>query len=174
MITLDARLNPFSESAEYHHFRVRDPKLFRPGTFRTVTIPGHYGHMKAVMGKLKGKRSMTIQKLMVEKSAIPDRDRAAVFARDVEGGIIYENPGGDIGEKDKEMPLIYGRLLKITCVKTNGKHKGQKFFNEFDESTRCYGLPDGTVITLPSGRQITLENRCTINISDKGLWGEYT
>jgi len=48
-------------------YRVRDPKLFKDGTFRRVTIQKKKPKVIAIMGKLKGEDTMTIQSLRFPK-----------------------------------------------------------------------------------------------------------
>jgi hypothetical protein len=83
-------------------------------------------------------------------------------------------PDGDLTDTDKECPLIYGRLLRITMKKTHGKHKGQKFYHDFSKNPQMRGVEAGTKVVLPSGRVLTLEKRGVIVLSAKDhLWGEY-
>ena len=57
----------WDEDNTYYRYRVRDPKLFDPDSFRTVTVKKDKPRVMSVMGKLKGEDTMTIQNVMFPK-----------------------------------------------------------------------------------------------------------
>lgn len=173
--------NPYSNSAEYWHFRVEDPQLFQKKSFRTIDIPGHPGRGKFVIGKLAGKKTTSIQKVMISKSFRPDPGEAEAAAKHMLDGVGPRNnpanpPGGRVEEdpEEDEMPLIYGRVHRITMTKTAGDYKGQRFYHNFGEGVTLHGVPEGTMLVLPSGRLVRLERRSGLLQGPKGLWGHYS
>ena len=50
----------------YARYRIRNPTTFQPYSFRTLDI-GRKGHSKAVIGRLKGKTSATIQAILIKR-----------------------------------------------------------------------------------------------------------
>ena len=70
-------LKPSPDITEnYIRFRMKDPKLFKKGTFRTVTISAKKG-IKAIMGKLK-KSSAEKEGSMVVQSYLFEKDKWTV------------------------------------------------------------------------------------------------
>jgi len=57
---------PVETTENYVRVRVRDPGLFEEGSFRTITISAKEG-IKAVIGRLKGETSTTIQTYLFDK-----------------------------------------------------------------------------------------------------------
>ena len=55
------------ETDDYIHIPVRDKGQFQEGSYRTITISASKG-IKAVIGRLKGKTSMTVQKYLFAKA----------------------------------------------------------------------------------------------------------
>lgn len=80
------------------------------------------------------------------------------------------NQPGPFKNNDSEMPLIYGKLHRITMTRTHGSDKGQRYFHDFKEGACAFGLPVGTLITLPSGRTLKSDKKAVILVSNKDLW----
>lgn len=76
-----ARQNPYSSRAEYWHFRIEDKAKFTPGTLRTVSSKKHDKRVEYVMGRLKGHTNMTVQKVLILKSAMPDPREAGRYVK---------------------------------------------------------------------------------------------
>lgn len=72
--------------------RVRDPKLFQKGTFRTITIGTASKGIKAVIGRLKGKTATSIQSYIFDKSKwTTERARAWVKKHSSGQSSLVEN-----------------------------------------------------------------------------------
>jgi len=56
-------------------------------------------------------------------------------------------------------PLLYGRVHRINCTRTHGKHKGEQFFHDFGSHVRLHGIERGAVLTLADGTEIKLDHR---------------
>ena len=170
--------NPYTSKAEFWHFRIEDPAHFDPGSFRTVPSRTHPDRLKLVLGRHRGSKQMSLQKLLVAKSFLPDSREATQYAksilRDRQG---WENPSGSplaINPADEEMPQIYGKTSRIEMTRTRGRYKGQRFFHNFGPEVAQYGVPEGATLVLPSGRQITLSRRTVLLAGKRGLWGHYS
>lgn len=62
----------WDETSTSYRYRVRDPEDFQEGSFRTIAL-GDSG-VKAVVGKLKGEDSMTIQALIFPKDKFTEEE----------------------------------------------------------------------------------------------------
>lgn len=62
----------WDETSTSYRYRVRDPEDFQEGSFRTISL-GDSG-VKAVVGKLKGEDSMTIQALIFPKDKFTEEE----------------------------------------------------------------------------------------------------
>jgi len=181
------------KEARFWHYRVADPALFQKRSFRTIDIPGHPGRGKFVVGKVKGGKTTSIQKVLIAKSFREDPSEAEIAAKHILDGVglrsnpnrvrgelgatgfRHSNPAGSALEnpEDPEFPLIYGRTNRITMVKTEGKYRGQRFYHDFGEDVCQNGVIEGSVLVLPSGRKVELPLKTVLLRGPKGLWGRY-
>lgn len=81
------------ETEDFIHIRVRDPGDFQDGSFRTIDIDKGKG-IKAVIGRLKGETSTTVQKYIFDKSKGWTMASAQAWVKEHEKQIIeYEVKG---------------------------------------------------------------------------------
>lgn len=64
-------------SKDYARVRLKDPKLFEKGSFRTVDV-GKKGRTKIVVGRLKGRRTTTRQSILIPRDEFSE-DRVKNF-----------------------------------------------------------------------------------------------
>jgi hypothetical protein len=71
-----------------------------------------------------------------------------------------------------DIPFIYGRVLKIFCLRTHGQYKGKKFYHDFKPDVVLLGLPSGSTIVTAEGSRMKLASRSAILVSKAGndLW----
>jgi len=82
------------ETDDFIHIRVRDPADFQDGTFRTIDIDKAKG-IKAVIGKLKGETSTTVQKYIFDKSK----------------GWTMQSAQAWVKEHEKDFAKFYGEIM---------------------------------------------------------------
>lgn len=63
----EMELRIWDETDEYFRHRVKDPALFQEDSFRTITLKADKPRVKAVIGKLKGETTTTIQSVLFPK-----------------------------------------------------------------------------------------------------------
>lgn len=80
---------PIDETDDSIRIRQRNPGDFEPNSFRTIKLPGAKG-IKAVIGKLKGKTSTTIQIYIFDKKAWTV-DKAKAWVKEHSGKMSIED-----------------------------------------------------------------------------------
>lgn len=80
---------PIDETEDSIRIRQRNPGDFEPNSFRTIKLPGAKG-IKAVIGKLKGKTSTTIQTYIFDKK-VWTVDKAKVWVKERGGKMSMED-----------------------------------------------------------------------------------
>ena len=71
------------------------------------------------------------------------------------------------------MVEIYSQALETHAMKgSNSLFPGQEFVHEWEKAgTKIFGLPAGTIISLPDGDSVTLDKRTVIMLNKKeDLW----
>ena len=119
------------ETEDFIHIRVRDPADFQDGSFRTIDIDKGKG-IQAVIGRLKGETTTTVQKYMFAKSKGWTMSEAIQWVKEhgkevnlleVKGAIPYKRtPLDESGEWDagKEVRNVEVDDLKIMCAIVEG------------------------------------------------------
>lgn len=98
------------ETEDKIHVRVRDPKLFTEGSFRTIAISAKEG-IQAVIGKLKGETSTTIQKYIFEKAKGWTVEKAVAWVKD-HGKANDEGLEKIIADDEKSKTVLDRDILK--------------------------------------------------------------
>lgn len=99
--------------------RVRDPGAFQEGSFRTVNIGDKGNGISAVMGRLKGETTMTIQSYVFDKSKWTV-ERARKWVADHKKVLIVVIPE----EKEEEEPGGPDKCVCPECDKKVDKKRG--------------------------------------------------
>lgn len=70
--------------------------------------------------------------------------------------------------------VVYDRITYIEMQKgvhtVNDELKGQRFYHKFTEATVGFGIPPGTIMTFPDGRQVELPKKTLLLVGGKDIW----
>lgn len=154
---------PIEVTENYIRIRVKDPSEFQDNSFRTIWLDKNKG-IKAIIGKLKGQNSMTIQSLLfvkdkwTEKQAKDwvDSHKFSFYEKDLFRAGVYPSPDGDetlkFSEKDlDEIVNDTNRFLElggeIPVVISHPKSESEKIQNKkgkllytWHDGEKIYGL----------------------------------
>lgn len=131
------------ETEDKIHVRVRNPKLFTEGSFRTITISAKEG-IQAVIGRLKGETTTTIQKYMFDKAKGWTIPKAVAWVK--EHGKASDEGLEKIIEDDEKSKTVLDRdILK-----------------ELDEAIAAKGTLEKSLQELKAGRVLSAKNRALI------------
>jgi len=145
------------ETEDKIHVRVRDPKLFTEGSFRTIVISAKEG-ISGVIGKLKGETATTIQKYVFDKAKGWTIPKAVEWVK--EHGKGYDADINDVNKFEQ---------FEIVPDKKNKTILDQDILKELDEAIADKENLEKALNELKSGRVLSAKNRELIQCVVKNL-----